>query len=133
VAVALRRHSPGARFNLARALCAQGHLAEAEGQYREAIRLKPDYAEAHNNLGGLLCDLKRDYEGAVAAFRDALRLKRDDAMIHVNLGLALEKKGRLDEAIAVYSRAIDLDPKFARAWTNRGNTMPWPTTPGLSN
>ena len=29
----------------------QGQLAEAVAQYQEAIRLRPDYAEAHYNLG----------------------------------------------------------------------------------
>src|SRR5262249_52657280 len=81
-AVALRRDSPGARFNLAKALSAQKHLAEAEAQYREAIRLKPDYAEAHQTLGALLCDEKGDYDGALTAFREALRLKPDDAKLH---------------------------------------------------
>ena len=33
------------------ALATQGKLDQAMAQYTEALRLKPDYAEAHNNLG----------------------------------------------------------------------------------
>ena len=34
----------------------QGKLEEAIANYRQALRLKPDYAEAYNNLGNALQD-----------------------------------------------------------------------------
>ena len=34
-----------------------GKLKEAEISYRKAIELKPDFAEAHSNLGNILKDL----------------------------------------------------------------------------
>jgi Tfp pilus assembly protein PilF len=37
----------------------QKKLAEAEAAYRKAINLKPDYAEAYNNLGITLEDQKK--------------------------------------------------------------------------
>src|SRR5262249_2231325 len=37
-----------------------------------------------------------------------------------NLGIALYDKGRVDEAIACYTKAIALDPKFAPAHTGLG-------------
>jgi superkiller protein 3 len=123
VAVALRPHSPGALYNLAQALRAQGQLADAEIQYREAIRLKPDYAEAHNQLGSLLCDDKRDYDGALAAFRAVLRLKPDDAKYLTNLGNALRGKGKVDEAIKCSKRAIALDPRYAPAHIGLGSAL----------
>ena len=36
-----------------------GRLSEAEASCRQAIALKPDYAEAHGNLGNALRDLGR--------------------------------------------------------------------------
>jgi len=39
----------------------------------------------------------------------------------VNSGIAKSKNGNLDGAIADYSRAIELDPKYAIAYFNRGN------------
>ncbi len=44
--------------------------------YRTALALKPDYAEAHNNLGNALKDLGR-LEEAVATYHKALALKPD--------------------------------------------------------
>ena len=79
------------------ALLSQGKLDEAIAEYRQAIRLKPDDAEAHNNLGTILCDRKHDYEGAIAEFREAIRLKPDDAEAHHDLGAALTGQGKLDD------------------------------------
>src|SRR5262245_37279973 len=38
--------------------------------------------------------------------------------VHYNLGAALADKGRLDEAIACYRKAIEIAPKDARAHHN---------------
>jgi tetratricopeptide (TPR) repeat protein len=40
-----------------------GRLDDAEASYREAIALKPDYAEAHSNLGATLQKMGRHREG----------------------------------------------------------------------
>ena len=42
---------PCVHTRLGVALKAQGKREEAIAEFREAIRLKPDYAEAHYNLG----------------------------------------------------------------------------------
>ena len=48
------------------------------GQYQEALRLKPDFAEAHNNLGNALRD-QGQLAAAVAHYQEALCLKPDYA------------------------------------------------------
>ena len=58
------------------ALRNQGKLDEAIAEYREAMRLKPDYPEAHNNLGVTLKDQGK-LDEAIAEYREALRLKPD--------------------------------------------------------
>ncbi len=112
---------------LAKALKNKGLSREADETYeaaavaaREAIRLKPDNAEAHFSLGAILCDVKHDYPAAEAAFRQAIRLQPDHAETHYNLGNALADQGKRDEAIAEYRTAIRLQPDHAEAHCSLG-------------
>ena len=68
-------------------------MDEAIRQFQEALRLKPDYAEAHNNLGIALAR-KGQIDEAISQFQEALRLKPDYAEAHYNLGIALARKAR---------------------------------------
>jgi tetratricopeptide (TPR) repeat protein len=43
------------------------------------------------------------------------------AWMHFNRGLAFKVAGRLEEAENDYSKAIDIEPRYAAAYTNRGN------------
>ena len=52
---------------------------------RKAIALKPDFAEAHYNLGNTLQQLGR-LDDAEANYRRAIALKPDIAEAHNNLG-----------------------------------------------
>ena len=109
----------GVRVRLDNALMDQGSLEQALAGYRMAIRLKPDYAEAHYNLGIALA-AQGKLEEAVAEFRAAIRLKPDYAEAHYNLGNALLDQGKLEEAIAEFRTAIRLKPDYAEAHYNLG-------------
>src|SRR5262249_32640448 len=87
----------------------KGQLDEAIVYFLKAIEIDPKSANAHSNLGALLCDDKRDYDGAIAWFHKAIDIDPRYADAHSNLGTALRFKGQLDEAIASYKKAIDLD------------------------
>jgi tetratricopeptide (TPR) repeat protein len=108
-----------AHTNLGNALRDQGKVSEAIAAYREAIRLKPDFALAHTNLGNALRDQGKVSE-AMAAHREAIRLKPDFAEAHYNLGFALRDQGKVSEAIAAYREAIRLKPDYALAHANLG-------------
>ena len=51
-----------------------GRLEEAEASLRQAIALKPNYAEAHYNLGGMLQELGR-LEESETSYRQAIALE----------------------------------------------------------
>ena len=91
-----------------------GQLQEAIEHYQQALRLKPDYAEAHNNLGTALVDTGRPQE-AIEHYRQALRLNPDYPEAHNNLGAALANAGQLQEAIEHYKQALRLKPDYTYA------------------
>ncbi len=117
-AVALRPKSHVAHDQLGCRLHAVGDLDGEIAAFREAIRLKPDDATTHSNLGSALCDGLRQYDAAIAEFREAIRLKPDHAIAHYGLGVALSKKGDRNGAIEAYREAIRLKPEFADAHGN---------------
>src|SRR5207248_10609606 len=52
-------------------------------EFREAVRLRPDFADAHNNMGLVLAQGNED-QAAIAEFREALRIRPDFADAQAN-------------------------------------------------
>jgi tetratricopeptide (TPR) repeat protein len=75
----------------------QGDYAAAADAYRAFLKLRPDEAGAHSNLGAVLVKLGR-YDEAIAEYQTAEKLLPGDPRIGLNLALAYEKSGRLQEA-----------------------------------
>jgi serine/threonine protein kinase/Flp pilus assembly protein TadD len=75
----------------------------AEGSFREAIRLHPNLAVAHNNLGVVKYQQK-EYKDAIASFQEALRLNPGYGEANSNLGRALEDSGHSQEAMTVFGK-----------------------------
>jgi tetratricopeptide (TPR) repeat protein len=88
--------------------------------YNEAIRLKPDDADAFNNRGNARSD-QGDLAGAIKDYNKAIRLKPDYADAFTNRGVARNVQGDLAGAIKDYNKAIRLKPDDATAFNNRGN------------
>lgn len=96
-----------------------GEPEKGVGLIAQAIAVKPDFAEAHYNLGNALLSLGRAGE-ALASFDRALQLTPRDPQYHFERGNALKDLGRLDEALSSYDAAIRLSPGYAEAHNNRG-------------
>jgi len=97
----------------------QGNWGEAFKHYERALQLKPDYPEAHVNLGVVLANQGK-LDEAVQHYERALQLRPDYADALNNLGAALAAQGKLDEAIQHYERALQLSPDYADALNNLG-------------
>src|SRR5262249_53788785 len=78
--------------------------------FRQALQVKPNFAEAYSNMGIVLCKQGLLDDG-VAAFQEALRLQPNYAAAHNNLGAALKDQGRLDEVIEWTQQARKLKPQ----------------------
>ncbi len=99
-----------------------GKLKKAELLQRKAIELKPNFAEAHNNLGNILKDLGKLTEAELSQ-RKAIQLKPNFVQAHSNLGNILRDLGKLEEAEISHRKAINLQPNYAKAHYNLGNTL----------
>ena len=95
--------------NLGSAFSKKGQIEEATRQYREAVRIKPDYPQGRINLGLALGQAGRSDE-AVTQLREGLRLNPQFHDGHYLLGLALVQNGQIDEAIRQFREALRVDP-----------------------
>jgi tetratricopeptide (TPR) repeat protein len=100
----------------------RGDWSQAEGIYRDIIKTKPDFAEAHNNLGAALKALERPEE-AVECYRRALALKPDYVDALNNLARTLRALDRHEEAAESYRELLAIMPEDVRTHVNLGRTL----------
>ena len=97
----------------------QNEVEKAAEQFRAALALQPDLAEAHSNLGYILFrDLERFDEGT-AHIEAALRFAPDDAAALCNWSMVLQHRGQVDEALALCETLLERDPGLDEARVNR--------------
>lgn len=82
--------------------------------YREALRLRPGYAEAHLNYAVLLRAQGRDSEAA-RHYQEALRVRSDYPEAHNNYAALLAARGRVSGAEEHYREALRLRPDYVDA------------------
>ncbi len=122
-AIAVNAGVADAHYNLANALLmALNRPQEALGSYDNAIALRPDFSEAHNNRGIALKRLRRPAE-ALASYDKAIASKPDYVEAYNNRGNALLALKRPAEALADFDKAISLRPSYADAHSNRSDAL----------
>lgn len=109
-------------LHAAQALVNARRTDEAIAKLQDLIRRKPNYADAHMQLG-LAFGLKKDQEKDIAEERAALRLNPTLAQAHLELGIALTWKGDWDQALSELRAAVQLAPADPRARFNLANVL----------
>jgi tetratricopeptide (TPR) repeat protein len=100
----------------------QGNVQEAIAHYEQAIRIMPDYADAHDNLGNTLKEAGRVGE-AKKHYELSLQINPENADAHNNLGNVFVLEGKVSEAIAHYEQSLRINPENADAHNNWGNVL----------
>jgi tetratricopeptide (TPR) repeat protein len=95
----------------------QKDYAAALADFTRSIELAPSDA-AYNNRGSILFSQQKTEE-AIAAFTEGIKLKAS-AEGYANRGIAYQQTNRETLALADYERAVELNPKFGRAYVLRG-------------
>ena len=110
------------RYVAANTLVHFGRLPEAVAQFETALRARPGFADAHNNLANALLRLDRVPEAA-AHYQRAAELDPASPEIHCNFGNLLASLQRWPEAIAQYREALRLRPDYAAAQLNLARAL----------
>ncbi len=115
-----RDHVCEMRYALA--LLAGRRTTEAETHLRHAIKLKPDFVDAWENLAYCLKTQDRLAE-AVVCHEKVTALQPGHAPGWYNFGLTLSLAGRLVEALQFHDRALALNPQYALARFGRAQAL----------
>jgi tetratricopeptide (TPR) repeat protein len=116
--------TPDSHINVGRLFHERNFCAEAANFFNAALRLQPDYAPAYQALGNLLI-AQGDVAAAAKLYAEAEIVDLDliTAKQYNDLGVACIRHNKLDEAIGHFQTAIQIQPDYADAHCNLGNTF----------
>lgn len=109
-------------YNNAFALCSSGKCTDPQKAIEyldEAIKLKPDLAEAYNIRGNADGNLGQ-HQRAIEDYNEAIRLRPNYAHAYYNRGLTYGNLGQHQQAIEDYNEAIHLNIENSSVYHNRG-------------
>ncbi|HSB12368.1 MAG TPA: tetratricopeptide repeat protein [Blastocatellia bacterium] len=95
------------------------NLPQAEKEFEEAIRCRPNYADAHSNLGDVLSAQGRLAE-AELSYLKSIEYGVKYADTRYNLGVIYLNTNRLAAAEKAFVEALDIEPRHERARYNLG-------------
>ncbi len=96
-----------------------GRYEEEIANYKQAIKIKPDYFQAWYYQGLALGYLGQTEE-AIASYEQAIKINPEKEKAWHNRGVALEDLGRYEEAIASYDSVIEINLNAYETLYNKG-------------
>lgn len=111
--LAVQPKSLNGLIQLALSLLCQQRWTDGIAVLEQTIALKPDFAQAHVNLG-YARGRAGDSAGAIRAYREAIRCNPGDLSAHIALADELARAGQRSEAVATLDRASAINPSDPR-------------------
>ena len=111
-------------YHLGNVLLKQNQLDEAIVCYRQAISLKPDYAQAYFRLGEILQSRGSRTE-AIDCWEQAVLFNNSNPDYYYRLGQILVQAKNFERAIICYQQAIKLQPKRWEISHQLGEILSW--------
>jgi len=102
----------------------KGDFDGAEEAYKKAVEIDPAEAGSfYHKLANAYVHACH-YEKAEKAYRLCLEARFDETMYHCGLGDVLVKRGKINDALEAYEKAVQLNSASGGAYYNRlGNTL----------
>ena len=85
----------------------------------KAIKINPNFAEAYNEQGNALNELKK-LEEAIKSYNNAININPKYADAYYNKGLVFHELKKLESAVENYDKAIKINPKHIMSHNNKG-------------
>lgn len=101
---------------------ARNELDRAEELLQSVIRMVPNMAAAHHNLGALYMNQQR-YAQALKSMRRAVRLDPKDIESQVAIARIRGEMGEKEESLAEYVRICEQHPEDWRSHVSLGNAL----------
>jgi tetratricopeptide (TPR) repeat protein len=127
--IALYRHAVSVTHNswwaynhLGHAFLEKQQPAEAAENFTEALRIAPDFPDAHYNLGLALFGLGK-IQDAIEQWRQAIVYDKRYYKAHNNLGLTLLSLGRTEQAVEHFKQVLKIRPDQAETHLNLGHAL----------
>jgi tetratricopeptide (TPR) repeat protein len=94
----------------------------AADHLKKALRIEPDFVQAHNNLGATYMELEK-FEDAITEFKKTIELDPKMEAPYRNMSLSLFELGRYSEAEAAARQAVALNPQHGAARYTLGRAL----------
>ncbi|MBC8304090.1 MAG: tetratricopeptide repeat protein [Pelagibacterales bacterium] len=88
----------------------------------KAIKINPNFAEAYNEQGNALTELKQ-LQLAIKSYDQAIKLNPKYTDAYYNKGLVLHELKRIELAIENYDQAIKINPNHVYSHNNKGYAL----------
>ena len=116
--VALNSNFFEAQNNLGHVFLDKGMYLDASTAFKNAIKIRPQNAGAHCNLGNALTNI--DTNEAINAYNISLAIEPKDMKVHVNLIALLIEKNRLHDIFQSFRKAIKINPQSHEVFNTLG-------------
>lgn len=120
--VAMAPDYPVCHQCLGNALYRTGRMADAEKEYRTAVRLDPTLVGARIGLG-LIQEAAKNYDQALVEYRAAEKLDESSAAPFTNAGRVLLLQKKFSAAIEELKQSEEIDPTDWRSHDLRGEAL----------
>ncbi|MEI7596262.1 MAG: tetratricopeptide repeat protein [Bacteroidota bacterium] len=110
------------RFELATVLDDAGRYDTAMIVLNNILKVKPNYYQAYNRIGQIYGKRLNNIDQAIVFLEKANSINAKDASVWENLGVAYGFKGKFNESINAFLKAIEFNPKNSQTYFNLSNS-----------